>query len=134
MTGALTIRIKRPLHLQRPDVTPVRKDSLRAARAEPEFESRYPACIGATRQRNRYSVQLNEHNHRLPADTRDAEPANNTPGDNPQAETDAYRDQKQDVTLRHERMNHTGQHVAAITLMAGMRQHQRREAQQTKQG
>jgi hypothetical protein len=49
MTGALAIRIKRALHLQWPDMPPLRQKGARATCAKPEFESRYPACIGVTR-------------------------------------------------------------------------------------
>jgi hypothetical protein len=94
VTGTLAIRIKRALHLQRPDVPPLRQNGLRAARAEPEFESRYPACISTTRRSCRYNALLSYCIHRLPP-ARVLSSLHDTPADCPQSVTDANREQQQ---------------------------------------
>jgi hypothetical protein len=92
MTGTLAVRIKRTLHLQRPDVPPVREDGLRAARAEPKFELRYPAGISTTRRSSRYNAQLSQRIHGL-SPTRTLPSLRDTPADCPQSVTDANREQ-----------------------------------------
>lgn len=129
VTGALAIRIERPLHLQRPDVTPVREDSLRAARAESEFESRYPAGIGTTRRSSRYNAQLSYRIHGLPP-TRVLSSLRDTPADCPQSVTEANREQQPSRAHAHKRMNDAGQQ-AAIVLMTGVRLCHRRNQQRT---
>jgi hypothetical protein len=131
VAGTLAVRIKRALHLQRPDVPPLREDGLRAARAEPEFELRYPAGIGATRRGGRYNAQLSYRIHGLPP-TRVLPCLRDTPVDCPQSVTDANREQQPSWTHAHERMNDVGQQ-AAIMLMTGVRLRHRHNQQRTKQ-
>jgi len=131
VTGTLAVRIKRTLHLQRPDVPSMREDGLRAARAEPEFEFRYPAGISTTRRSRRYNAYLSYRIHGLPP-TRVLPSLRDTPADCPQSVTNANREQQPGGTHTHERMNDAGQQ-AAIVLMTGVRLRHRRNQQRTKQ-
>ena len=101
MAGALAVRIKRTLHLQRPDVLAVRENGLRAARAEPEFELRYPAGISTTRRSSRYNAQLSYRIHGLPP-TRVLSNLRDTPVACPQSVPDANREQQPSGTHAHE--------------------------------